>query len=199
VDFSTQNLVNSNAFGEGAKTTIDNSISLGNSSILSIKGQVSPTTYSDARVKTDIQENVPGLAFIKKLHPVTYRYDIHRQNELMGIKDIANWPSKYDIEKMTFTGFLAQDVEAAARSIGYDFSGVDAPKNDKTLYGLRYAEFTVPLVKAVQEQQAIIEGQKTEITDLKTQLTALQQQMQTLSADVQAMKSMLVKKEVGTK
>ena len=39
---------------------------------------------------------------------------------------------------------------------GYDFSGVDKPKNDKDFYGLRYAEFTVPLVKAVQEQQQII-------------------------------------------
>ena len=28
---------------------------------------------------------------------------------------------------------------------------MDAPKNDKDFYGLRYAEFTVPLVKAVQE------------------------------------------------
>ena len=29
--------------------------------------------------------------------------------------------------------------------------GVDAPKNDKDYYGLRYGEFVVPLVKAVQE------------------------------------------------
>ena len=35
--------------------------------------------------------------------------------------------------------------------MGYDFSGVDAPKNDKDIYGLRYSEFVVPLVKAVQE------------------------------------------------
>jgi predicted RNase H-like nuclease (RuvC/YqgF family) len=28
---------------------------------------------------------------------------------------------------------------------------VDAAKNEKDLYGLRYAEFVVPLVKAVQE------------------------------------------------
>jgi hypothetical protein len=27
-----------------------------------------------------------------------------------------------------FTGFVAQDVEAAASSINYDFSGVDKPK-----------------------------------------------------------------------
>jgi hypothetical protein len=35
--------------------------------------------------------------------------------------------------------------------LGFDFSGVEKPKNEKDLYGLRYAEFVVPLVKAVQE------------------------------------------------
>ena len=42
-------------------------------------------------------------------------------------------------------------MEKAAKSLNYDFSGVDAAKNDKDLYGLRYAEFVVPLVKGVQE------------------------------------------------
>jgi hypothetical protein len=50
-----------------------------------------------------------------------------------------------------YTGFVAQDVEKAAKELGYDFSGVDAARNEKDLYGLRYAEFVVPLVKAVQE------------------------------------------------
>jgi hypothetical protein len=54
-------------------------------------------------------------------------------------------------EKVVYTGFVAQDVEKAAKSLNYDFSGVDAAKNNKDLYGLRYAEFVVPLVKAVQE------------------------------------------------
>jgi hypothetical protein len=44
----------------------------------------------------------------------------------------------------------AQDVEAAASSINYDFSGVDKPKNDKDIYGLRYSDYVMPLVKAVQ-------------------------------------------------
>ena len=55
---------------------------------------------------------------------------------------------------MVYTGFVAQDVEKAARELNYDFSGVDAAKNDKDLYGLRYSEFVVPLVKAVQELSA---------------------------------------------
>jgi len=49
------------------------------------------------------------------------------------------------------TGFIAQEVEAAAKKVGFNFDGVDAPKNEHDLYGIRYAEFVVPLVKAVQE------------------------------------------------
>lgn len=65
------------------------------------------------------------------------------------------------------TGFIAQEVEATALEIGYKFSGVDAPQNEKDLYGLRYAEFVVPLVKAVQEQQVMIEELRKEIEEMK--------------------------------
>jgi len=53
--------------------------------------------------------------------------------------------------KILYTGFVAQEVEQAARKINYEFSGVDVPKNENDFYGLRYADFVVPLVKAVQE------------------------------------------------
>ena len=65
------------------------------------------------------------------------------------------------------TGFIAQEVEAAAKKIGFNFSGVDKPKNDTDFYGLRYAEFVVPLVKGMQEQQAIIEEQNKRIEKLE--------------------------------
>jgi hypothetical protein len=55
-------------------------------------------------------------------------------------------------------------VEAAAREAGFDrFSGVDAPKNDRDYYGIRYSEFVVPLVKAVQELSEIVEQQQKQI------------------------------------
>ena len=38
----------------------------------------------------------------------------------------------------------------------FDFDGVSAPENETDLYGIRYAEFVVPLVKAMQEQQEMI-------------------------------------------
>ena len=63
---------------------------------------------------------------------------------------------------------MAQEVEAAAESIQYEFSGIDAPKNESDLYGLRYAEFVVPLVKAMQEQQQQIEQLKMENAEIAT-------------------------------
>jgi predicted RNase H-like nuclease (RuvC/YqgF family) len=84
------------------------------------------------------------------------------------------------------TGFLAQEVEAAAESVGYDFHGVDKPKNENDFYGLRYAEFVVPLVKAVQEQQATIEtlnkkveSAEKENAELKARLDRLEKLMNT--------------------
>jgi hypothetical protein len=65
------------------------------------------------------------------------------------------------------TGFIAQEVLEAADAASFEFSGVDSPQNDHDYYSLRYAEFVVPLVKAVQEQQEIIEDQQSQITNLQ--------------------------------
>jgi hypothetical protein len=140
----------SDATAIGANATVDASdkVRIGSSSVSVYSCEVNWTIGSDARIKDNVQENVPGLQFIKELRPVTFHYNVTKQNQLMGIVDTAKWASKYDIEKIAFTGFLAQDVDAAAEKIGYDFSGVD--RSGKVM-GLRYSEFVVPLVKAVQE------------------------------------------------
>jgi len=65
-----------------------------------------------------------------------------------------------------YSGFLAQEVEKAAKESDYDFSGVHAPRNEHDLYSLTYAEFVVPLVKAVQEQQHQIDELKSTICKL---------------------------------
>ncbi len=45
--------------------------------------------------------------------------------------------------------------EQEANSVGYDFSGVDKPKNENDFYGLRYAESVVPLLKGMQDTAEI--------------------------------------------
>jgi hypothetical protein len=129
----------------------DNRVRVGNSSMSSIGGQVGWSTLSDQRIKENIQDDVKGLDFILKLKPLSYNYDIEKSQNLQNVKLDQAWNGKYDIEKIRFSGFLAQEVEAAAKESNYEFSGVDKPQDADGLWGLRYAEFTVPLVKATQE------------------------------------------------
>jgi hypothetical protein len=67
---------------------------------------------------------------------------------------------------MRRTGFIAQEVEQVAKELGFEFGGIDAPKNEKDDYGLRYADFVVPMVKAIQEQQAQIDALKKQQQEL---------------------------------
>jgi hypothetical protein len=162
---------------------------MGNASIIWIGGEVGWSTYSDERIKDNVKENVPGLAFISQLRPVTYNLNIHKQNALTAASRgaasknssaDADFDGKYDIEKKTMTGFLAQDVEAAAKKAGYNFSGVTPPSNGQQLYSLRYEEFVVPLVKAVQEQQQQLNDKQTQINNLNLLIQKLQQQIDLL-------------------
>jgi hypothetical protein len=143
---------NTGAFGYGAVPSASNRIRIGNDSITQIGGKVAWSNLSDARFKTQVKEDVPGLAFITKLRPVTYYWDERKLREFGGTQ-----PSGDAAEAKKYTGFIAQEVEAAAKLAAFDFSGVVAPPNDKTAYQLSYAEFVVPLVRAVQEQQKEIE------------------------------------------
>ena len=155
VDYS-----NATAIGYNTYVTAANQVRIGNSSVGSIGGNAGWTNWSDLRIKKNIKSNVPGLEFIKKLEPVTYTMDLDAIDKITGapkrkevdhVMDLIDKEAKEAKEKVVYTGFIAQDVEKAAKSLGFDFSGVDAPANEKSIYGLRYAEFVVPLVKAVQE------------------------------------------------
>jgi len=181
------NFNNCAALGYDSPIDQDNMVYLGNTSTMHIVGAVNFAPVSDKRVKKNIKEDVPGLNFIKKLKPVTYNLDVNKMADLMGEdytidkngnrvkKDIPDFIRKAREEKskIIYTGFLAQDVEQAAQEVGYDFSGVDKPQNEQALYGLRYAEFVVPLVKAVQEQQEIIETLQKQIFDLQKEIEQL--------------------------
>jgi hypothetical protein len=120
-----------------------------------------------------------------KLRPVTYRLDVTNLSEKLGENrdggdNIYRQKAIEEKEKITWTGFIAQEVEQAAIQSGFDFSGVDKPRSENDLYGLRYGEFVVPLVKAVQELNAELKMQnaelKNEIAEIKSVLTDDQQQ-----------------------
>jgi len=175
---TTTSLTNTTAIGYNTTVTAHNSIHLGNSSINEIAGNVSWSTYSDKRFKKNINHDVHGLDFIINLEPVTYNWDVEKLDQFWGVYEEVNrnpeaLKSREDQQKRTYTGFLAQDVEAAAQKIGYNFSGVVHPQNDQSIYSVRYAEFVVPLVKAVQEQQEMIEQQRQMIEVLQQQIELL--------------------------
>jgi trimeric autotransporter adhesin len=156
-------IFNSIAIGESAISTANNQAKIGNSSTTSIGGYTNWSNISDGRVKKNIQYNVPGLVFINKLNPITYNLDLNAIDRIMQApekkdKDGAIIPAmqfetdaRRQKEQIVYSGFIAQDVEKAVKELGYDFSGVDTPKDDKDLCGLRYEEFVVSLVKVAQE------------------------------------------------
>lgn len=176
---------NGTALGSQSLIAASNQVRIGNSSVTSIGGYADWTNISDGRVKKNIKENVPGLAFINKLQPITYNLDLDAADKIIQrpqLKDATGkiiQPSQDELaarqtkEKIIYTGFIAQDVETAAQSLNYDFSGVDAAKNNKDLYGLRYSDFVVPLVKGEQELSAQNDSLRAEIAQLKAMVTQL--------------------------
>ncbi len=173
--FANSNFSNSTALGNNSVITASNQIRIGDAAVTSIGGFSAWTNLSDARFKKNISEDVIGLDFILKLRPVTYNLDLVKLNQFLEIEDPEN-ESRLSIEaiskkeKEIQSGFIAQEVEKTASESGYKFSGVVTPKNEKDHYGLKYSEFVVPLVKATQEQQIIIEKQQQEIDQLKSQI-----------------------------
>jgi len=188
---TTYNNVVCVGYNSGAgSTAASNAIYLGNASTSKIYATpTSLSTYSDRRVKNNIKENIPGLAFIMRLRPVTYNLNLHKENALLGIKDGKDFPGKYDIEKVTQSGFIAQEVDSAAQACGYDFASVERPKTKDGLYTLGYATFVVPLVKAVQEQQQMIDTQKKTIDEQKASMDELRQKMEAMQKQIDILTS----------
>ena len=181
VDVNANDYYNVIAMGQGTRVMGPSEARFGNSATISYGGWAGWTTFpSDERFKRNIKTDVPGIAFINKLRPVTYNLEataldafLHRNDRkeatLSDVARATHDKALREKEAIRYTGFIAQEVEAAAKELGFDFSGVDAPKNENETYGLRYAEFVVPLVKAVQEQQKMIDELKKEIESLKRQ------------------------------
>ncbi len=138
----------------------------GNSSVNWIGGQVNWSTYSDRRFKKDIREDVVGLDFISRLRPVSYK--LKYADTIRGLDPLSPRFHK------RWTGFLAQQVYRAAKQSGYNFSGVNPGQRS----GLRYAEFVVPLVKAVQEQQTQIQTMEHKNEEIKTELLKLKEELE---------------------
>jgi hypothetical protein len=198
---NASSLHNVTCIGIDATGTATDQVRIGNTFVQSIGGYKEWTNISDERFKVEVREDVPGLEFIKMLRPVNYRIDREKINDAIGVTERREKikAENPDAEFLTgeryseiTTGFIAQEVEAAARQLGYEFSGVDAPRNENDLYGLRYATFVVPIIKAIQEQQEQIESlSPAGFETMETELGALREENEKMRTEVNEMKAIL--------
>jgi hypothetical protein len=151
-DVLNGSLNNVTAIGAEAIATSSNSVVIGNSAVLNIGGQVNWATLSDKRLKQNIFDENLGLDFILNLRPVSYEYKAEGQ------------------ENIRYTGLIAQEVDETLMSMGKTFSGVVRPQNSKDFYSVRYAEFVLPLINAVKEQNEIIKALELRIEQLEKKL-----------------------------
>jgi trimeric autotransporter adhesin len=137
---------------------------------LDVNGDVRADTYyydvgsslvssSDARLKKNISEMQSALDKIISLNLVKYEW-----NDLMN-KKLEGRSSQSKIGGI-FEGMIAQEVE----SIFPQYVGEDAD-GYKTL---SYVSFIVPIIKAIQEQQTIINQQQNQINELLQRIIQLE-------------------------
>ena len=96
-------------------------------------------SLSDARIKENITDATPKLDGIKQLR-------------------VVNFNLKTDLKKLKQIGLIAQEVEQVFPAMVE--SDLDAPDNMKSV---KYSVLVPMLVKAMQEQQAIIESLKARL------------------------------------
>jgi hypothetical protein len=127
----------------------------GNASIggdVTISGNSFATSHistSDKRFKQDIFTVDNALSKVLQLRGVNYYW---RNNE---------FPNRGFDDKLEL-GFIAQEVEAVIPEIVSEIG--DGYK------GVEYSKLVALLVEAIKEQQAIIDGQKTEMADMRVEL-----------------------------
>ena len=143
--------MNCAGIGHNAQVTGDNQVQLGDSNTtVYVYGTVQ--NRSDARDKTDIRDTVFGLAFIRALRPVDFRWDL-REDYAGGQRDGSKARRRFHC------GLLAQEVAITSAAFGHDFGGVQdhARAGGADVLSLGYDELIAPLIKAVQELASRVE------------------------------------------
>lgn len=145
---------------------LDNTSSLGVATyrwtaVFAVNGTIQT---SDRNKKEDIRDISYGLDALMNIKPVSFRW-----------KDYA-----CRVGTGNSMGFIAQDLEqiipdAVVHSYTSDEEIQNARKEkgielDRETYGVKYTELIPVLVKAIQEQQALIEKMQQQINDLKADI-----------------------------
>lgn len=133
---------------------------------------------SDERTKQNIDDSPYGLAEIMELRPVTFEW-----------KDSPEYGQK--------VGLIAQEVQPIIKEVVRTQTVRVTKEGQRTLedtelMGLNYAELVPILVKAIQEQQVVIENQKLELDELKAKFAIVDQ----LANELQDLKDKLGNTEI---
>ena len=162
-------LIGHNAAASAA--TVDNEITLGNSSISTLRCAVtSITSLSDERDKSNIKDLSYGLDFIDSLQPREFIWDNRAETKLQQVKDengddVLDENNDNVFEEVEFYsdnkgkkdfGFIAQEVQ----SLDDDTLRLVYDKNPEKLE-ISYGKLLPILVKAIQELKAEIETLKS--------------------------------------
>ena len=196
-DVTSGTITNATVIGRGTTVNASNKVRIGILAITVIEGQVDWTFPSDARFKFNIHDDaVPGLALIEKLRPVTYQFDTRKFDEHLmqfmpdSIRQRRMAGQDYtESTARVQTGFLAQEVEQVCKELNFDFSGLHVPESETDNYGLAYGSFVPLLVKAVQEQQKIIENGNRRFTEVKLRMENLEAENAALKGQLEAEKA----------
>jgi hypothetical protein len=131
-----------------SSATVSNTVTLGNSSIATLRCQVtSITALSDERDKKNIAPLAVGLDFIKTLNPVTFDWNM-RDGGKVDVPD---------------TGFIAQELMAAEDAIGMaDQLQLTYRDNPDQLEATQGRLIPI-LVKAIQDLAAQVDELKGQI------------------------------------
>ncbi len=140
---------------------------------------------SDRNKKENIEETKLGLNFVLALKPVSWKWknEPSKQVERINYKKVYDEKGNFKtleqeilidvipekVYKRLHHGFVNQDIEDLLKEKNIstnDFSGFVLDK-ETGVRALRYDSFIAPMVKAIQEQQKMIQELKLEIEKLK--------------------------------
>lgn len=144
-------LTNSSAIGNGAVCTVSNTMKFGNASITNnyFSNTVNAVTFtasSDLRYKKEISPVSPSLTILNKLQPVNYYFKTAEELTAEKIKSIAFGGDKTRERQV---GFIAQEVEKIIPEVVHT--------DNEGYKSIDYAKFSPFIIKAIQEQQLLIE------------------------------------------
>jgi hypothetical protein len=121
-------------------------------------GTVAYNTISDARYKKNINYEFNALSIINQLKPAAFSMIADTNNTM-------------------YHGFIAQDIV----SIYPQYVSLSSDN----IYSMDYAKFVGITIKAIQEQQQIIQQQSTQITALQSELSTTITSIATLQSQIE--------------